>query len=246
MEGPLADPSPWEHDPHVRAVKTEITSRHVRASAAIPFLFPAVRIEDTYYVDGGLRLNTPLSPALRLRSDKVLVIGLKRQRASAEGGDAATEAAITQPAFVLGKMLNILMLDHLEQELTRLDLINTLVEGAEEALGGGCLEKINAAVRSRRGVEYRKVDSVVVRPSVDIGSIAAEAYHRRRGSARSRGLLPFLLARTALLGVPEKEADLFSYIYFDASFTEPLIDLGREDARRQEAEILRMLSEDPG
>jgi hypothetical protein len=46
--------------------------------------------------------------------------------------------------------------------------------------------------------------------------------------------------------VPEKEADLFSYIYFDASFTEPLIDLGREDARRQEAEILRMLSEDPG
>jgi hypothetical protein len=66
-------------------------------------------------------------------------------------------------------------------------------------------------------------------------------YHRRSHASRSRGLLPRLLARSALHGVPEEEADLFSH-YFDASFTEPMIDLGRADASRQQDEILRLLS----
>jgi len=70
MDGPLADPAPWATDPNILAIPTEITAMHVRASAAIPFLFPAVRIGERYYVDGGLRMNTPLSPApaTRLRS----------------------------------------------------------------------------------------------------------------------------------------------------------------------------------
>jgi NTE family protein len=60
LDGPGADTTPWLYDPHVDAVKTEITELHVRASAAIPFLFPSVRIDRGYYVDGGLRLKTPL------------------------------------------------------------------------------------------------------------------------------------------------------------------------------------------
>ena len=58
------------------AVAAEVGPRHVRASAAIPFLFPSVRIGDHYYVDGGLRMNTPLAPAVRLGANRVLVIGL--------------------------------------------------------------------------------------------------------------------------------------------------------------------------
>jgi len=244
MDGPLADPEPWSYDPYVRALKTAITSQHVRASAAIPFLFPAVRIGTEFYVDGGLRLNTPLSPALRLKSDRVLVIGLRRSRKPEDREGVHLEGAITQPAFILGKILDILMLDQLEQELKRLDLINTLIDGATDALGTGCLGKINAAIRAKRGIEYRKVDSVVIRPSEDIGKIAAEAYHIRKGDSRSRGVLAYLMARIALLGVPASEADLFSYLYFDASFTRPLIELGREDARRQEEEILTLLASD--
>jgi NTE family protein len=244
MDGPLADPEPWSYDPYVRAVKTTITSQHVRASAAIPFLFPAVRIGDGFYVDGGLRLNTPLSPALRLASDRVLVIGLRRPRKPGDLDGVHLEGAITQPAFIMGKILDILMLDQLEQELKRLDLINTLIDGATDALGTGCLGKINAAIRAKRGIEYRKVDSVVVRPSEDIGEIAAGAYRERSSDLRSRGVLAYLIARIALLGVPASEADLFSYLYFDASFTQPLIELGREDARRQEEEILALLADD--
>jgi NTE family protein len=238
MDGELADVTPWDYDPYVKARHEQISPLHVRASAAIPFLFPAVRIGETYYLDGGLRVNTPLSPALRLRASKVLVVGLKRELSADAEPLKTSERAITQPAFLLGKVLNVLLLDQLEHDLRRLELLNTLLDAASTAYGNGCLETINASIRNKRGVEYRKIDTAVVRPSADIGAMAADAYHRRRSQAPSRGLLPFLLARLAVLGVPEREADLLSYLYFDASFTRDLIELGREDARRKHDRIL--------
>jgi NTE family protein len=241
IDGKLADPTPWDYDPYTMAVKGEISSMHVRASAAIPFLFPAVRVGDAYYLDGGLRVNTPLAPALRLKANKVLVVGLKKPlEAGAQPPDSG-QKAITQPAFLLGKVLNVLLLDQLEHELKRLDVINSLIEGASDRYGTDCIDNINDAIRAKRGVEYRKVDPVVIRPSADLGAICADAYHRGGGKARSAGLLPSLLARMALRGVPENEADLLSYLFFDSSYTEPLIELGRDDARRQEDEILAVL-----
>jgi len=203
LDGTLADPAPWQLDTHVDARATRITSRHVRASAAIPFLFPAVRIDERSYT----------SPE-----------------------------AITQPAFLLGKVLNALLLDQLEIELRRLDVINAMFDGAEAALGADCLDPINRAIRAKRGVAYRKVSHVVIRPSADIGILAAESYRRSRSRANGRGMLAGLLARTALRGVPEEEADLFSYLYFDRSFTEPLLELGREDASKLDDAIVELLS----
>ena len=240
-DGGEVDTSPWDTDPYAQAILTRITAHHVRASAAIPFLFPAVRIGDSYYLDGGLRVNTPLSPALRLGAEKALVIGLKCAP-SMEKASAQAEQAITQPAFVLGKMLNVLILDQLEHELRRVDTINTLLGAAAETAGTACREAITDAIRSKRGVEYRPVETLVVRPSQDIGAIAADAHHHRSSASRSRGLLPRLLARSALRGVPREEADLFSYLFFDASYTEPLMELGRHDAQSREAEIIELLS----
>jgi NTE family protein len=241
IDGEEADTSPWNTDRYAQAIRAEITSRHVRASAAIPFLFPAVRVGESYYLDGGLRVNTPLSPALRLGANKALIVALKCEP-SLERASAQAEHAITQPAFVLGKMLNVLILDQLEHELRRVETINTLLGAAADTAGVECRDAITDAIRRTRGVEYRQVDTVVIRPSRDIGAIAADAYHNRSHASRSKGLLPRLMARIALRGVPRGEADLFSYLYFDASFTEPLIDLGRADARRQEDEIVRLLS----
>jgi NTE family protein len=79
-----------------------------------------------------------------------------------------------------------------------------------------------------------------VRPSQDIGRLAAECF--RKHGAGSLGTLPSLLARLALRGVPEDEADLLSYIFFDRRFTADLVALGREDARRQENEIVALLT----
>jgi NTE family protein len=244
MDGALADPRPWSFDPIAEAVTAEITDRHVRASAAIPFLFPAVRIGERYYVDGGLRMNTPLSPALRLGAHSVLVVGLKYGGGSSETARACPEEVITQPAFLLGKVLDALLLDQLEYELRRVDLVNAWIERGTKVYGDEFLEKINSAVREQRGVGYRHVATQMIRPSEDLGRVAAECY-RRRGGARVLGVLPALLARLAIGGTPPDEADLLSYIYFDRCFTTRLIEMGREDARRKHDEMLRVLSSAP-
>jgi NTE family protein len=237
MDGPLTDLEPWNRDPNAVAVRSDITASHVRASAAIPFLFPAVRIADRFYLDGGVRMNTPLSPALRLRANRVLVVALKHLPRIEMPEVPQAEDAITQPAFLLGKVLDILMLDQLEYELQRMELINSMLERGAQICGPRFLDDMNVAIRAERGVGWRKVEALVVRPSDDLGAIAARAQHE---PARL-GALARLVTYSAARGTPKNEADLLSYLFFDRRFTRPLLELGREDARRNEEAILRVL-----
>lgn len=241
MDGPLADATPWQHDPNAHAIHVPLSERHVRASAAIPFLFPAVRLGERYYVDGGLRMNTPLSPALRLRAERILVVALKHTPALAPEAPPYPDDVITQPAFLLGKVLDALTLDQLEYEIHRIGLVNALLEHGTQVYGDDFTDRINVAVREQRGVGFRAVRHTVIRPSEDIGRVAARS-HRASGGTRSLGLLPQLMARAASSGVPADEADLLSYIYFDREFTSPLVEMGRADAREREDELLDLLA----
>ena len=241
MDGPAANAAPWDFDPNARAIVSPIHDRHVRASAAIPFLFPAVEIGERYYVDGGLRMNTPLSPALRLGAERVLVVALKHEQSPSENQPPYPTEVITQPAFLLGKVLDALTLDQLEYELHRVGLINAMIERGQKVYGDGFLDSINVAVRQERGVGFRHVRTSVVRPSTDIGRMAADC-HRESGGLAALGVLPELIARMAMRGATE-EADLLSYLYFDKCFTQRLIEMGREDARSAEDEILTLLSD---
>jgi NTE family protein len=240
LDGALADPSPWTSDPNIIAIPTPIDAVHVRASAAIPFLFPAVRIGDCYYVDGGLRMNTPLSPALRLGSERLLVVALKHRPAGSVDALTFPEEVITQPAFLIGKVLDALILDQLEVELHRLQVVNALLSEGRAVYGDDFVERVSGAVRARRGAGYRIVETAVVRPGDDIGRVAAHCY--RKHGAGSLGAVPSLLTRIALRGVPEDEADLLSYVFFDRRFTRELIAMGREDARRDEDAIAALLT----
>ncbi len=235
----------WSYDPSLVSRKVELRAEHALASAAIPVLFPAVRVEDTYFADGGIRLNTPLAPALRLGADRVLVIPLRRGAGDDSEVPLATSriASYPNPLFLYGKVLNALLLDHIETDLGRMHVINGILERGERAFGAQFLERMNAAARYERDHPFRKVWDVVVRPSRDLGMLAGELVADPKTAAGVPAWVRLLQRALGLAG-ERFEADLLSYVLFDRIYTAPLVELGFEDARRQEEQLLRFFSDD--
>jgi NTE family protein len=215
---------------------------HALASAAIPLLFPPVRVGRELFMDGGVRQNTPIAPALRLGATHVFAVGLSREVQGVESG--GEDRKPPSAAMVLGKVLNALLLDHVQSDYEVLTRVNRMIEDGEASFGPEFLAHVNRPVVDRGDLPYRRVHSLVVRPSEDIGKLAA-AYVRSGALRRNGGLTHRLLS---LLDVGEAtEADLASYLLFDGPFAKRLIDLGRADAeaRRQDlAEFFGSASED--
>lgn len=222
---------PWARDPFVVARAARIGPAHALASAAIPLVFPAVRIDRTFYCDGGLRLNTPLAPALRLGADRVLVIGLRYGRSSEDEDRLARrrEAHYLSPTYMLGKALNALLLDRIEYDVDRMQLFNAILEHGVKAYGPGFLDTINEPIVALRNTPYRLIGNVMIRPSKDLGVLAAECLRHQTSSSTVRNWLGRNVVRFANrsgLG----EADLLSYLLFDRCYADHLIELGRHDA----------------
>jgi NTE family protein len=214
-----------------------IGPQHALASAAIPLLFPPVRIDDELYLDGGLRQNTPIAPALRLGATRIFAIGSSRE----VQGRVVREAGNHEPArapgasFLLGKILNAFLLDHVDVDIDLLMRINSVISDGTRAYGPGFAEALSAEARRRRAPEYRFVRCLRVRPSEDIGRLAND--HLKRGRLRGDPILTKRLFRMLDLGV-ESEADLASYLLFDGPFCRRLIEMGRADAQARREELL--------
>ena len=197
----------WQR-PQRRSELTRLGIEHAMASSALPLLFPAVRVANEWYGDGGIRMVAPLSPALHLGAARILTISTRYARSRAEA-DISQIAGYPPPAQVLGVLYNAVFLDVIDQDILRLELINRL------------LRQVPA---ERRG-ERRHVDILVLRPSRDLGRLAREYEPRLPGAFRflTRGLGT---RRTA-------SPDVLSLLMFQRDYIEALIALGEQDAERE-------------
>jgi NTE family protein len=243
VDSPHGPVRKWSRDHFVVTRTTRLAPAHALASAAIPMAFPAVQIDGAFYSDGGLRLNTPLSPALRLGADRVLVIGLRHVRPQAELDRLAQhrEVAYSNPVYLAGKALDALLLDRVEHDLDRLRLFNAILRTGRAAYGQEFLGRINEAVVPERGAPYRVVEDFLIRPSRDLGELAAECLAIQRPVSGLSDWLSRNVVRYAGRGA-FGEADLLSYLFFDRCYTEHLIALGRHDAASAADDLLEFLS----
>jgi NTE family protein len=210
---------------------------HALASAAIPLLFPPVRIDGELYLDGGLRQNTPIAPALRLGATHIFAIGSSREVRGRVVREAGHQQATRAPgaAFLLGKVLNAFLLDHIDVDIELLTRLNSVLVDGARAYGGQFIEALSDEARKRGAQEYRYVTCMRVRPSEDIGRLAND--HLKRGRLRGDPILTKRLFNLLDLGV-ESEADLASYLLFDGPFCRRLIEMGRADAQARRDDLL--------
>lgn len=234
----------WTNDVMHIARVARIGPDHALASAAIPFLFPAVRIRDTYFCDGSLRQHTPLTPALRLGANRLLIVGLRRGQAAAVADPVAEERLqrFRSAGFLFGKVLNALLIDRLEYDVTHMRVLNQLLRAGLEVCGPDHIDHINPHVARERGIGFQLVEDCFVRPSEDIGAIAAKHVTRLR-QKRSGSWIGRLTFRALTRGAPEDEADLMSYLLFDGEYAAELSALGRSDAERAEEQLAALFTD---
>jgi len=196
--------------------RTPLSIEHLMASVAIPLLFPPIRIGDDYFGDGAMRQLHPLSPAIHLGADRLLIIGVRARRAA---GVAATNhlTIMPTPGEIFGYMLDTLFTDQIYGDLEQLEQINALVHSAPQAARG-----------------ERPIETLMLAPSVDPREIAA-----RHAAEMPHGL------RTLLRVIGGRDASgeqLASYLTFESGYTRALIELGYRDAMEARAALMAFMS----
>ena len=215
--------SPWAR---VRRIgrPAKIGVEHLLASAAVPFIFPPVKIGSEYYGDGSMRHGAPLSSPIHLGADRLLVIGVRDERPDPEpraglAGKPPTFAALA------GYMLDTLFMDGLYTDLERVTRMNLVLE----QLG---TDKLKPPIAT-----LRPLHTLVILPREDLRSVAARYAHELP--------LPLRLLLKGLGAMNRDGMQLVSYLLFESGFTRALIEMGYNDAMGVEEDLRAFLFDQP-
>ena len=209
-----ADIQPWARTRRLGR-PTEISVAHLMASAALPLIFPAYRVGNEYFGDGGMRMVAPLSPAIHLGADRLVVVTTRDEKPDPEPSQDTQ-----YPTFgeIGGYLLDTIFMDRLTADLARLERINRTLELMTD--------------EQYQQTQLNLIRALVIRPSVDLREIT----HRHAGDIPAPVRL---LLRT--LGGWGRDWRMASYLLFEPPHTADLIDLGYSDAMAQAEEIAAFL-----
>jgi NTE family protein len=196
--------------------RAALTLDHLMASVAIPLLFPPMRLGEEHFGDGAMRQINPLSPAIHLGADRLLIVGVRARRAA---GVAVTQVPIEPPSpgQIFGYMLDTLFTDTIYGDLEQLERINELVRAAPDRAHGA-----------------RTVQTLMLAPSIDPRQVAAK--HIDSIPRSLRALLRVIGARDV------EGSQLASYLMFEAPYTQDLIQLGYNDAMDARTALLAFVT----
>jgi NTE family protein len=207
----------WRRSQRVSA-RVELNVDHLMASSAIPFLFPANLVHREHFGDGSMRQQAPISPAIHLGADRILVVGCGFRPTTTE---RLIDRRYPSLAQVAGHAMSSIFLDSLYADLERLQRIN-------KTLG-----IIPEEIKQSAGMLLRPIETLVIEPSQRLDHLAAEHVHCLPWPVRS-------LLR-GIGGTSQRGSSLASYLLFEKSYTKALMDLGYGDAMARRAELVKFL-----
>jgi NTE family protein len=236
---------------HYKTYEVDLSVEHALASAALPIIFPPIKIGEVYFADGGLRLFTPMSPAIQLGADRLVVIGLRyRSPTDVVPKKMKSHHLNREPTIALqmGRMLNGVFLDRIEYDMEQLERINTIVETSEKVYGNDYLKRLNQTMAkgkltvdiANRGL--RKIRALEIKPSHSISTLFIHWAKRAKKQGFTFSAFEKMLMR--LLDIdPETGSDLLSYVTFAPEYLKDIFELGYQDGKRFHNDLVDILED---